>query len=205
MLCWLLHEFGGLMHVWMIFFCILLWFPRLHPFFPSQHPQAVERFRSASYADGGGSPDDVGEFWKKTRGNRKPRWKGVSCRGTSPKPLRVFFCFFISKSPRKTLVDGSEVYLPKANSPRMFKKNTLVQMMVDKPTNLNGLGRLFGDRSCAAGAYGAQPGIVGGLDAEGLSSGRWTTRSIHTRLMACKRGEAPKIIKVEIDRLSMEW
>lgn len=113
-----------------------------------------------------------GSFEKKHVATESQGERGFLVEELHPSHSEFFFCFFISKSPRKTLVDGSEVYLPKANSPRMFKKNTLVQMMVDKPTNLNGLGRLFGDRSCAAGAYGAQPGIVGGLDAEGLSSGR---------------------------------
>lgn len=115
MLCWLLHEFGGLMHIWMIFF--------LHTFVisPSSSVLSITTSPGSWEIPIGklrrwrGLPWWCGGVFKKTCGQQNSQGERVSCRGTSPKPLRVFLLLFYFKITKKTLVDGSEVYIPKAN------------------------------------------------------------------------------------------
>lgn len=113
-----------------------------------------------------------GSFEKKHVATESQGERGFLVEELHPSHSEFFFAFLFQNHQEKHWLMVQKFTFQKPTHLGCLKKNTLVQMMVDKPTNLNGLGRLFGDRSCAAGAYGAQPGIVGGLDAEGLSSGR---------------------------------
>lgn len=65
------------------------------------HNKAVERFRSASYADGGGSPDDVGEFSKKNVGNKTAKVKGFLVEELHPSHSEFFLLLFYFKITKK--------------------------------------------------------------------------------------------------------